>query len=162
LSSLIAALLQDPSSYLSPGEDFRPAATRISRTPLVFQKIREKQSGQYDPSTKSITVDPFKADDIQGTIRHESIHALLDRLPNQDSLTTAQPGYSNIAAAVARVAGGNPAHEVPAYLGSAPNSQIPGIPDSVRNSYMGGLVQALFKLDPALARKITQLGQVPQ
>jgi hypothetical protein len=70
-----------------PGQTYGPAVSRITRTPINFtdQMSAAKNAGEYDPATKAMTVNP-RIDDAGETVRHESIHALLDQVPQASAI----------------------------------------------------------------------------
>lgn len=126
-----------------PGQSYGPAVSRITRTPINFtdQMSAAKNAGEYDPSTKAITVNP-RIDDPGETVRHESIHALLDRVPQSSAIAGSSSGYPEIQQVLSRV-GGDPRHEVPAYLGSAAGSQFVGLTDQMRQQFLDDFTRRL-------------------
>lgn len=113
------------------------AVTRVTRTPIKFtDKLSDsKDYGEYDPQTKTISINPNAPSDLGTMIRHESIHALMDQVPGSGQMAAQSAGYPDIAKQMAGV-GGDPTHESVAYMGSYPTSQILGISDRLREAFL--------------------------
>lgn len=151
-----------------PGVDYGPgmSMSRITRTPINWVRNmpdnNTRAMGEYDPSTKGISIDPVKANDytsVAETVRHESIHALLDKLPNEAKTLSS---INILPYFIKRIApqlspGSNVAGEIPAYLGAQPYSAFKGVSDEDRQMYVRILHQRLQQEDPDLAYKFKRI-----
>ncbi len=113
LLDFLASFMQPPqATVVGDGVTYGPAVSRITRTPIQFSNSLGV-AGQYDPNSKSITVNPANANDVGAVIRHESVHAALDspalaalmQGPQAQSLMARMPKFIGDAQA-----------ELPAYL----------------------------------------------
>lgn len=139
------------------GTTYGPAVSLVTRTPIEYGNLPPNRSGEYYPDKKSIKIDPNKGNVSQVT-RHESVHALLDQLPQSGQpQATSAPGFMDIARRIQGTVAGDVENEVPAYMAQSPTSQFYGINNSQRNEYMRGLVEQLNKLDPTLGQKMQRL-----
>lgn len=164
LSDLISNLMSKKFSALQtePGVTYGPAVSRSSRTPIQYGSLPANRSGEFNPQTDTIKIDPIKGN-VPAVTRHESVHALLSKLPNSGTAQSqAAPGFSSIAERMHGSVAGNMEDEVPAYMAMQPKPQFYGISDDQRNAYMQGLVGQLQKLDPSIASKMQQLSQRSQ
>lgn len=161
----VGNVVQDPS-----GTTWGPAVTRLTKTPINFTTGKAMDNptdlGEYYPQgdkAKTITVNPL-LDDPHETIRHESIHALMDQLPlkQQANIATSAPNFLSIANVVGRQAAGIPEIEVPAYMGSSPTSKFLGVSDDDRNAFVNHIQQTLMNLNPSMGNTFQRLLQSGQ
>jgi hypothetical protein len=162
----------DPSAYLGEGESSREAVERRTRTPMYFTRNAGGGSGQFSgqnllgyllkkylPSLANssgigqpnIQVNPFDPDNtsVPDTIRHESIHALLAKIPGgidpKDS-----PGYENAFTAIAGRAG-NRDDEIPAYMGAYEPQKIV-MDRGARDAFVKDFAAKIARKDPKAAQ----------
>lgn len=162
ISDLILNLLSKKlvTARTADGTTYGPAVTRISRTPVSYGDLPPNRSGEFYPDKNTIKIDPNKGNVPQVT-RHESIHAILNQLPQAGApQTTSAPGFMDIARRIQGQVAGDVENEVPAYMGQSPQSQFYGISDNDRNAYMQGLVGQLQKLDPNISTKMQKLARM--
>lgn len=171
-------------------DTYGPAQERRTRTPISFEHLSPNFEGDFHPSDPissiianirsapapgTIRIDPDQTNDVGRVIRHEGIHAVLDRLPTSKAreLAESSPVYSKIAAnlqASGRV--GNPADEAPAYMGAYEkdntgfNPAYPfqktsetSVPPDWRTQYINEIKTKLAALDPNLGKMFSQLSQ---
>ncbi len=147
----------------SSGTTYGPAMTRLTRTPLSFtDNPRAFQTpgaiGEYNPNSKSIMVNPT-INDPGETIRHESIHALLGRMPQQQQSDVAvgAPNYGAIANTLSKQVAGQMYQEVPAYMGSSPTSKFLGVSQKDRDDYLQHTRDVLMQLHPEIGAHFQRL-----
>lgn len=179
LQSLAASLKEmfSPGSsaiYTAPGQSYGPAVSRLTRTPIKFTtSLGRDINGVYNedlallpgkPPTTSISINP-KSDEIQAgmpisdIIRHEDIHALLDKTlskasgPNADTyqalsmMQDENKYHPSIQAALQGHRGGYLPVEVPAYAGQHNYKQY-GIDPISRAGYVEDMIKNLKSIDP--------------
>ncbi len=154
--------LNDPRTYQKGSGGDVQAVNRITRTPTTFTNRTPDASvpnavGIYDPITKGITINPTTAGangSIPETIRHEAIHAALDKVPGYESITGKDPMFKG---KDQDFMGGPAEREVPAYLGSYPVSQISQVSDDQRSHYLNSMVQNIFRQNPNVAGMLQRI-----
>jgi hypothetical protein len=107
----------------------------------------------------TITVNPNNTANVQRTIQHEKIHALLSNLNSKgtlDKLNDQNPYFKQIASKLVMEPGNDASTEAPAYTGTGEASQV-GIPPILSKQYNDYLRNQLFKLDPNLANQFQKL-----
>ena len=156
------------------GETYGPAVTRISRTPLSFSTTEFKDlpgtQGQYlgqGPGLPpEIIIDPAASRSAYGSvgpvIRHESIHAAMDHLPDemQRDIAVSQPGYRKIANKLEKRWDGYMPVEVPAQMGQGGASGIGAnrdVPIDKQKSYMSSFMDSLQAVDPEVAGMVGRI-----
>lgn len=135
---------------------YGPSMSRVTRTPIRFAPSDNK--GEYDPATKGITIDPTKTTNVPATVRHESIHALLDSVPGAAAMATQSAGFPDIAKNITGGMGNAP-DEVPAYLGSYPTSQFLNMSEQARQAFLNDFRQRLAAAAPGQAQQFDRLQQ---
>lgn len=151
---------------ITPGTTWGPAVTRLTHTPISFTTNSLDAAnavGQFDPAKGSITVNPT-INDPSETIRHESIHALLNQLPpgQESNISASAPNYGSIANVLGRQVGGNTVQEVPAYMASSPTSKFLGVSNADRDQYVDHIQKVLMQLHPTLGTTLQRLIQSGQ
>lgn len=153
---------------------FGPAQELRTHTPVTFAKLPPNEEGRYDgptlidllkkvlpltqPSSGNITLDPSSPNfNYARDTRHEAIHSLL---MNQPAAVRNMAIAPDIAGPIARQllqsrTGMNTpdgqVNEIPAYMGAYDKTQS-GVPQDWRAEYIGKLQEALFKINPKLAK----------
>lgn len=162
IGNLIGQLLGKQMQVVqgADGTTYGPAQSRISRTPIEFtEDMPALRQGEYFPQSDKIRVNPnSKGFPVHQVLKHEQIHAILSKLPQEGvPQSTSAPGYSDIAQRIQGAVQGNPADEVPAYMGQSQTPGFYGISPEQRNAYIQGLQQQLTKLDPKIADRFARL-----
>lgn len=151
---LLSYMRGDPAVMRTePGQTYGPAVSRITRTPISFAPGVNK--GEYDPATRSISIDPTKSTDVGATIRHESIHALLDKVPGAPQMAAASTGYGDLQKFFSGGMG-DPRYEAPAYLGAG-GAQFLGLSDVVRKSFLDDFQNRLAAANPQAAQSFERV-----
>lgn len=149
IDRLLSYIRGDPAVMRTePGQTYGPAVSRITRTPITFAPGANK--GEYDPATKTISIDPTKTTDLGATTRHESIHALLDQVPAAPQIAANSAGYGDIQKFFSGGMG-NPRDEAPAYLGAG-GAQFMGLSDTLRKAFLDDFQERLGGASPQAAQ----------
>lgn len=107
----------------------------------------------------TITVNPDNTSNVNTTLQHERVHALLNSINSNgqlDQFNETNPFYKQMAAKIMTEPGGNKSQEAPAYAATGETSQM-GIPPVLSKQYNDYLKNQLFKLDPNLAQQYQKL-----
>lgn len=150
--------------WTDPSTSYGPAQSRYTHTPINFVNSgAPTQAGEYTGSggVGQITINPNVAANKGGVgtvIKHESIHALLDRLPDatQQSLAQAQPGYQAVANTLSPIVSGHMPYEVPAYMGSSKQGYL-GLPQTTQDQYTQALADHLNRNYPDIGKIFQQI-----
>jgi hypothetical protein len=109
----------------------------------------------------SIEVNPNNTADVEKTIHHEKVHALLNNLNANgtlDKLNASNPYYKQIAPKIMLEPGGDASQEAPAYTATGESAQM-GIDPKVAKQYTQYLQQQLHQVDPFVAKAYGELSQ---
>jgi hypothetical protein len=155
---------------------YGPAQTRLTHTPINFttntnDMVRPEDIGEYNPNTDRMMVNPI-INDPSETVRHESIHAVLNRINAQQEAKIAQsaPNFESIANSIYKIANNNSAfktsaaQEVPAYMGAAGYSQFKGVSDEQHDVYLRSVRDQLMRINPeagATFQRLLDAGRRP-
>jgi hypothetical protein len=107
----------------------------------------------------TITINPDNTANVNTTIQHERVHALLNSINSNgtlDQLNNQNPFYKQVAAKIMTEPGGDVSQEAPAYAATGETGQM-GIPPVLTKQYNDYLKNQLFKLDPNLASAYQKL-----
>ena len=175
------ALMADPMSYLQglydqAKQQFSNLMPTPSNDPSIKYDSTLGTAGKYSsPSlirsiaskflpvsgAGTITVNPNNTANVDTTIKHERVHALLDKYYNNgtlDKLNEQNPFYSKIAPMIGLEPGGDASVEAPAYTATGESKQM-NIPTPLSQGYNQYLQKQLFQLDPNLATAYGKLSQ---
>ena len=128
--------------------------------PSMMDKLLSYLPFLNHPSAGSIRVNPANANDPNVSIRHEAIHALLDKVNASgqlDKMNAENPAFQQIIQNWPKFAG-EPNQELPAYVATGESSGL-NIPENLRKAGIDKLVEQLIKLDPQTAAKYKRLSQ---
>jgi hypothetical protein len=150
--------------WTDPTTSYGPSQSRYTRTPINFVNGgNPNQAGEYTGTggVGQITINPTVAANKGGVgtvIKHESIHALLDRLPDaiQQSLPQGLPGYQDVANALSPIVTGNMAYEAPAYMGSSKQGYL-GLPQTKQEQFTQALTDHLNRNYPDIGKIFQQI-----
>lgn len=157
----------------SDGTTYGPAEARISRNPITFTPDMvsgPSTSGEYEngkirvnPNSPSIGA-PGMPVDVGNVIRHEEVHALMDKIPNNMKVASNPIEYMPLVRPVRASTMGNPQDEVPAYAITQPPGQVGahtlyGGPASAGDqaSYVGALLNNIARINPQIAAQMQRL-----
>lgn len=155
-----------------PKITYGPAQSRSSRTPILWDSFSDpRQSGEFQdkPSLANlltnpslmfqnpgpvIQVDPNSPEDLATTIRHESVHALLDPLGYQGRAAASEnPAFSQIAQSLLQARrGGQMSQEAPAY--SLTNDRKVSFDPAIQLAFNQGFLHQIQTLDPQVAKAL--------
>lgn len=143
-----------------------PAFSRRSRVPIKFtSEGLGGDNGQYSTTLMSnliaglisknragtIKVDPDTPEGIHQTIRHEDVHALM----NREQLPEIPPGILTAFNRSGRA--GVPETEIPAYMTAYSPGQVPEFTPDKRQIYMQAFLSNLMKSNPVLGGSLSKI-----
>lgn len=167
-----------------PKITYGPSQSRSSRTPIIFKDFdNPQQSGEFryiPPSPLNFFGHPAEAwsgqpvqeiqvspnsvnpESVTNTIRHESIHALLQALGRPGRLAASEdPNFSTIAQSLLQARrGGNLSEEAPAY--SLSNDKSINFDPSIQMAFNQGFLHQVQSLDPKVAKALQGIQQRSQ
>jgi hypothetical protein len=161
-----------------PSTTYGPAQDRVTRAPIQFSDLGSDDEGSYGPTllekfknviplltgsplAGTITLNPNAADfDLNRDSRHEAIHAALAGQNTGDSLIQSN-NYGPIVQALMaqhRNLSFSKPQETAAYMGAYDPKQS-GVPQDWRDEYIDKVKNALFKMNPKLAKMYQELSK---
>jgi hypothetical protein len=129
--------------------------------PTIIDKVLSYLPFLNHSDKGTIRVNPANVNDPNIAIRHEAIHAILNKLNQSgqlDQLNSSNPAYGEITKKWPAFAG-EPNQEFPAYIGTGESSGL-NIPENLRKAGIDKLVQQLMSLDPSTAATYKKLAGI--
>lgn len=137
-----------------------PTAGRYEPEGTIHSMLSSIAPGLVHPGG-TIQVNPANTANLDKTIHHEKVHALLNDFNQNgtlDKLNASNPYYRQIAPKILVEPGGDPSQEAPAYTATGESSQM-GIDPKVAKQYSQYLQKQLQGLDPHIAKAYGDLIQ---
>lgn len=137
-----------------------PEAGKYSPEGAIHHMASSVAPGLFHPGGL-ITVNPDHTANLQTTIQHEKIHALLNGLDSNgtlDKLNASNPYFPAMAKKLQLTPSYDPSQEAPAYAATGEAKSV-GIDPDITTKYRQHLTQQLQQIDPHTAQAYSDLSQ---
>lgn len=137
-----------------------PEAGKYSPESSIHRMASSVAPGLFHPGGL-ITVNPDHTANLQTTIQHEKVHALLNNLDSNgtlDKLNKANPYFPSMASKLQLTKDYDPSQEAPAYAATGEAKSV-GIDPDVTKAYRQHLIGQLQQIDPHTAQAYSDLSQ---
>lgn len=167
--------MADPFDKAVQGLTKTIAASRFTKTPIQITRKKGDTEGTFDPMQGPLGQiylnlgDNTNWDDFSNVMHHEDIHAALNHGGQYGPGMSYDPTIADIFSfretdpikATLKAFGlgqrvGNPAQELPAYVGAYNPQQMPGLSEAMRQKYIGLLMQNLNSQNQNMYQRIIQ------
>ncbi len=137
-----------------------PEAGKYSPEGPIHKLASSMAPGVFHPGGL-ITVNPNHTANLQTTIQHEKVHALLDSINSNgtlDKLNASNPYFPAMASKLQLTKDYDPSQEAPAYAATGEAASV-GIDPDVTKNYRQHLIGQLKQIDPHTAQAYSDLSQ---